>query len=62
SSFICPSCETKTQIGHNFQSLLDICHVELLAEIPFQPNIAEAADAGTPVVLSKPDSLHAMEL
>jgi ATP-binding protein involved in chromosome partitioning len=62
SSFICPSCGTKSQIGHSFQSLLDITRVELLAEIPFQSSIAEAADAGTPIVMSKPDSPQAIEL
>ena len=58
SSFVCPSCGTQSSIGQSYQTLLDTCEIELLAELPFHGDVALTADSGTPIVLSKPDSLH----
>ena len=58
SSFVCPSCGTKSHLGGSkaSSSLLETCSIDLLADIPFQMEIGDASDEGTPIVLAKPDS------
>lgn len=58
SYFKCPNCSHVTHIfGHDgvTKSATDL-GVDLLGDIPLHVDIMEGADAGRPVVVSKPDS------
>ena len=61
STFICPHCGKPSDIfGHGGaeQSARDLS-VPFLGAIPLHMAIRETSDAGTPVVVSDPDSVHA---
>ncbi len=62
SFFRCPHCGGKTDIfnhggGHKTGERYSI---ELLGELPIDPEIREGGDAGRPIVVSTPDSPQAM--
>src|SRR6266545_1984492 len=58
SYFVCPHCGEKTAIfgEGGGQLAADTLGVPLLGQIPLMPEIREGGDAGTPIVLSQPDS------
>jgi len=61
SYFVCPCCETRTEIFAHGGGR-EICTEHgwpFLGEIPIDPAIRESGDAGTPVVVSHPDSATA---
>lgn len=61
SYFLCPNCGHRADIfshgGAHREA--EAMGVPFLAEVPLEPAIREAADQGTPVVLSAPDSQSA---
>lgn len=61
SYLICPSCNEKIQIFHRSQvpRAITAGNVPLLAEIPIEPSISEAADTGRPLLVTHPDSRQA---
>ncbi len=61
STFICPKCEEHTDIfGHGgARETAREKDIPFLGEIPLHLDIRTNADAGTPIVLSAPDSEHA---
>lgn len=61
SAFICPRCQTRTDIFSHGGGLR-MCEqigVPFLGEIPLDPKIREAGDAGVPIVVGRPDSPQA---
>lgn len=58
SYLICPNCGERMQIFHRSQVPRAIIHGEipLLAEIPIEPSLSEAADTGRPVMIGLPES------
>ncbi|MEE8267499.1 MAG: Mrp/NBP35 family ATP-binding protein, partial [Gemmatimonadales bacterium] len=62
SGFICPHCHERTDIflTGGGQRLADETGVPLLVQVPLQPEMADHADKGLPVVLAEPDSPAAM--
>jgi ATP-binding protein involved in chromosome partitioning len=58
SSFLCPSCGTETQIfGHGgVRSAAARMGLPFLGEVPIDLQIRTGSDAGTPIVVSHPDS------
>src|SRR5438034_1446343 len=58
SHFVCPHCGEKTAIfgEGGGQLAADTLGVPLLGQIPLMPEVREGGDAGTPIVLSQPDS------
>jgi len=61
SYFACPKCGERTEIfGHGgARETAEKMGTDFLGEIPLHIDIRENADAGTPIVVSKPDSEHA---
>ncbi len=61
SSFICPHCGERSDIfGHGgARETAEKLGVDFLGEIPLHLSIRELSDAGTPIVLEKPDSAEA---
>ncbi len=61
STFICPHCGTRSDIfGHGgARHEAERLGVPFLGEVPLAIDIREKSDAGTPVVASEPDGLHA---
>ena len=61
SHFVCPVCGTTHDIfGHGGARLeADKIGVPFLGEVPLAMTIRETSDAGTPVVVSAPDGVHA---
>lgn len=61
STFICPSCGERSDIfGHGgaYEEAFRL-GISFLGEIPLHIDIRTNSDAGTPIVVSKPDSEHA---
>jgi ATP-binding protein involved in chromosome partitioning len=58
SYFVCPHCGERTNIfgEGGGQLAADTLGVPLLGQIPLMPELREGGDAGTPVVISQPDS------
>ena len=58
SFFCCPNCGTRTEIfGHGGARVeAQRAGVPFLGEVPLLPAIRETSDAGTPIVVSAPDS------
>jgi ATP-binding protein involved in chromosome partitioning len=58
SYFACPHCGERTDIfGHGGgQEAADTLGVPLLGQVPLVPELREGGDAGTPIVVSHPDS------
>jgi len=58
SYFCCPNCGTRTEIfGHGgARAEAERIGVPFLGEIPLLPAIRETSDAGTPIVVSAPES------
>jgi ATP-binding protein involved in chromosome partitioning len=58
SYFVCPHCGDRTAIfgEGGGQLAADTLGVPLLGQIPLMPEVREGGDAGTPIVLSQPDS------
>jgi ATP-binding protein involved in chromosome partitioning len=58
SYFVCSHCGEKTAIfgEGGGQLAAETLGVPLLGQIPLMPEIREGGDAGTPIVLSQPDS------
>jgi ATP-binding protein involved in chromosome partitioning len=58
SYFVCPHCGEKTSIfgEGGGQLAAETLGVPLLGQIPLMPEIREGGDAGTPIVVSQPDS------
>ncbi len=61
SYFLCPSCGHRAEIfGHGgARQTAQEMETDFLGEIPLHLSIREHADAGTPIVMSEPDSDHA---
>ncbi len=61
STFICPSCGHQTNIFGNggAKAEADRIGVPFLGGIPLHIDIREQSDAGMPIVISDPESLHA---
>lgn len=61
SYFSCPSCGTRSDIfGHGgAREEAEKLGVPFLGEVPLHMDIREKSDAGQPVVISQPDSVHA---
>ncbi len=57
SYLLCPSCGERIQIFHRSQTPRAVSNgeVPLLAEIPVEPSISEAADTGRPLLITDPD-------
>jgi len=58
SYFICPHCGERSEI-FSYGGVKKECErldVPLLGEVPIDPDIRAGGDAGTPIVVSKPDS------
>jgi ATP-binding protein involved in chromosome partitioning len=58
SGFICPCCGERIDIfgTGGGQTLSEDMHLPVLAQIPLEPQVREAGDAGRPTALSNPDS------
>jgi len=61
SFFLCPSCGHRAEIfGHGgAQQTAAEMETDFLGAVPLHLSIREHADAGTPIVMSEPDSEHA---
>ena len=61
SYYVCPSCGDRAHIfGHGgAEAEAEKLNLPFLGKIPLEMEIRETADAGTPIVESKPDSPHA---
>ena len=61
SYFLCPHCGERSDVfGHGgARNAADEIGIEFLGEIPLDPSIREGGDAGTPVVVSHPESPQA---
>lgn len=61
STFICPHCGKPSNIfGHGgAEAEARRLSVPFLGQVPLHMSIREASDAGVPVVISEPDSIHA---
>ncbi|MCH8112514.1 MAG: P-loop NTPase, partial [Proteobacteria bacterium] len=60
SYFLCPHCGERTEIfGHGGarQTAAEL-GADFLGEIPLHLAIRETSDAGTPIVVTQPDSVH----
>lgn len=64
SYLLCPHCGERLQIFHRsaVERPITSGEVPLLAEIPLDPALSEAADIGRPVLVSSPDSPQALAL
>lgn len=58
SGFVCPCCGERYDIfgSGGGQTLSEDMHLPVLAQIPLEPQVREAGDAGRPTALSSPDS------
>lgn len=58
SGFVCPCCGERYDIfgSGGGQALAEDMHLPVLAQIPLEPQVREAGDAGRPTALSSPDS------
>ena len=63
SYFCCPNCDHRSEIfGHGgARTEAERLGVEFLGELPLKLAIRELADAGTPIVLARPDTAEAAE-
>jgi len=61
SYFVCPHCSERTEIFDHGggQKLARRLKVPFLGEIPLDPTIRSAGDAGQPIVASAPESTQA---
>jgi len=61
STYICPKCGNEEHLfGHGgAQKEAEKLELPFLGEVPLDLSIREAADAGTPIVVAKPDSPQA---
>ncbi len=61
SYFLCPKCGERSEIfGHGgAHEEADKLGVPFLGEVPLDRTVRERSDAGQPVVVSEPDSIHA---
>lgn len=61
SFLVCPHCGERLQVFHRSQVPRAVTsgEVPLLAEIPLEPLLSEAADTGRPVLVSDPDGRQA---
>jgi ATP-binding protein involved in chromosome partitioning len=61
SYFVCPDCGSRHDIfGHGgARKEADRIGVPFLGEVPLEMEIREKSDAGTPVVVADPESVHA---
>jgi ATP-binding protein involved in chromosome partitioning len=61
SFFVCPNCGTSHDIfGHGgARAEASRIGVPFLGEVPLTMTIRETSDAGTPIVISEPDGVHA---
>jgi ATP-binding protein involved in chromosome partitioning len=61
SYFCCPKCNHTTNIfgEAGVAKTAQELGVDLLGDIPLEPEIVRMSDAGTPVVVSQPDTLYA---
>jgi ATP-binding protein involved in chromosome partitioning len=61
SYLICPHCGERLQIFHrsDVPRAITSGNVPLLARIPIEPAISEAADTGRPLIVSDPESRQA---
>jgi ATP-binding protein involved in chromosome partitioning len=64
SGFICPSCGTRHELFSSGGGvrLSEEVSAPLLGKVPLQARLADAADAGQPVVIAQPDSPAAQAL
>ena len=58
SYFVCPHCGERTSVfgEGGGKEAADTLGVPLLGQIPLMPELREGGDAGTPIVVSQPDS------
>lgn len=63
SYLVCPACGERIQVFHRSQVPRAIAggEVPLLAEIPIDPAMSEAADTGRPLAVSDPESPQAQQ-
>jgi ATP-binding protein involved in chromosome partitioning len=61
SGFICPSCETESDIFGmgTCEALADQYNTQVLASLPIEPAIREGGDAGKPITYFAPESVSA---
>lgn len=61
SFFKCPKCETSTHVfGHDgCVRIAKSLSVDILGDVPLHENVCATSDAGHPITLSNPSSLHA---
>ena len=61
SYFLCPKCGERSDIfSHGgAKAEAEKLHVPFLGELPLHMSIRETSDAGRPIVVSEPDSMHA---
>ncbi len=61
SGFICPSCETESDIFGmgTCDTLADSYNTQVLGNLPIEPAIREGGDAGKPVTYFNPESISA---
>ena len=61
SGFICPSCETESDIFGmgTCENLADQYNTQVLGNLPIEPAIREGGDGGKPVTYFNPDSISA---
>ncbi len=61
SIFICPNCQQQTHIfgKDGVNKVAKDLNVDFLGDIPLDADICDLSDAGKPIVIAKPDSIHA---
>jgi ATP-binding protein involved in chromosome partitioning len=61
SYFLCPHCQGRTDIFDHggTRKAAEAYHVPFLGELPLDPKIRHGSDAGRPIVVAEPDSVHA---
>ncbi|GBC00834.1 hypothetical protein RclHR1_03990011 [Rhizophagus clarus] len=61
SIFVCPNCQHQTHIFGK-DGVIKIAkdfNIDFLGDIPLDANICNLSDIGNPIVIAKPDSIHA---
>jgi ATP-binding protein involved in chromosome partitioning len=61
SYFLCPHCQGRTDIFDHggTRKAAETHHVPFLGELPLDSKIRHGSDAGRPIVVAEPDSVHA---
>jgi ATP-binding protein involved in chromosome partitioning len=61
SIYICPCCQYQTHIfgKDGVNKIAKDLKIDFLGDIPLDAEICDLADIGNPIVIAKPDSIHA---